>query len=416
MKILLISPRWSVYKRTAKNYQREMAAFPLTLGILASLSDGHEVRLVDEHREAVPFEEHWDLVGITATTYRSMRAYEIAERFRRKGTKVVLGGIHPTLMAEEALLHADAIVRGEAETIWKQVLGDAENDKLSGIYEGGTTHDMSQIPFPRRDLYGPRPQPAVWVQATRGCGLCCKFCYLQYTGWGAHRQRPIEAVIEEMSTLTQPITFIVDDNLYIDRDYAMSLMEKMIPLKLKWWSQAPTTVAYDKELLDLARRSGCFSFSIGFQTINKSSIDQCQIMQNRVERYQEIVATLHEANILVDATFIFGFDSDPPTIFRDTVAAIHDLEIDAYAFYFLTPYPGTPYFEQLEQEGRIFDRDWANYDWTYVVHQPKRMSLAELVNGFRWAYRTLDSTFQPTGFQKNQWTPSHWLRTDQEHP
>ncbi|MBN1945234.1 MAG: B12-binding domain-containing radical SAM protein [Bradymonadales bacterium] len=406
MRILFISPRWAGYKKTDRNYQREMAAYPLTLGILAGLSEGHQVRLVDEHREPVPFDEPWDLVGITTTTYRSNRAYQIADRFRELGIRVVLGGIHPTLMPTEALQHADAVVRGEAEPIWGRVLSDAENGTLGGLYEGGMTLDMASIPFPRRDLYGPQPQPTTWIQATRGCSLCCKFCYLQYTGWGTHRQRPVELVIEEMKTLSHNLIFLVDDNLFVDRDYAMSLMERMIPLNKLWWSQAPTTVAYDEELLELARRSGCYSFSIGFQSINRGGIRQCRVMQNRIERYHDIVRALHRHNILVDATFIFGFDADTPNIFQDTVDAITDLEIDAYAFYFLTPCPGTRYFDELDREGRIFNRNWEEYDWTYVVHTPKTMSVQELERGYHWAWNTLDNNFEQTAFVRERWALS----------
>ena len=392
MRVLLVSPKWAGHGHRKKIKVREDDVHPLTLGILAALSAGHQVRIVDEHVEPVPFDEPWDLVGITATTYRAPRAYAIADRFRARRVPVVLGGIHPTLLPEEGLGHADAVVRGEAESVWAEVLAAAARRQLGGVYQGGCVTDLARVPVPRRDLYRRPAHRAAWVQATRGCGLGCKFCYLQYTGWGAFRQRPVARVIEEIRQLRGRVVLFVDDNLFVDRDYALGLFRELAPLGKFWWAQAPTTACLDEELLDAAYRSGCFALSVGLQTVNQASMEQAQVMQNRIERYDEVVRNLHRHHILVDATFIFGFDADPPSIFRDTVEATRELALDSTTFYTLTPYPGTPYFAELEAEGRIVDRNWGHYDWDHAVIRPARMSPGELEAGIAWAYRTIDAT------------------------
>jgi radical SAM superfamily enzyme YgiQ (UPF0313 family) len=392
MRILLISPRWAGFGNRKKVKVREREVHPLTLGIIAALSGDHEVHIIDEQVQRIPFQETWDLVGITCTTYVAPQAYQIAGVFRSRGVPVIMGGVHPTLMPEECLRHGDSVVRGEAETVWERVLHDAEKRNLAPVYEGGAVTDMSLIPPPRRDLFHRPGRSAEYVQATRGCGWTCNYCYLQYVGWGAHRKRPLDEVIKEIRSIDRRFVLMVDDNLFVDREYALDLFRAMIPLGKFWWAQAPTTICWDDELLQAAYQSGCFALSIGFQTINTASIEQARVTQNRVERYREAVRNLHRHRLLVDGTFIFGFDADPPTIFRDTAEAVLDLELDTYTFYMLTPYPGTPYFAQLEEEERIIDYNWAHYDWDHVVMQPQGMSAEELATGVAWAYNTLDTS------------------------
>jgi len=393
MKILLVSPRWAGFGNRKKIKVREHEVHPLTLGIIAALSDTHDVRIVDEHVEAIPFTDEWDLVGITCTTYVAPRAYEIADQFRTHGVPVVMGGVHATLMPEECLEHCDAVVRGEAEPVWEQVLHDASRRGLAGLYEGDAAIDLAVAPIPRRELFHNPRQPAAYVQMTRGCGWTCRFCYLQHVGWGTFRTRPLERVMVELATIDQRVLLIVDDNLFVDREYALALFAEMEPLRKFWWAQAPVTACFDDELLDAAFRSGCFSLSVGFQTVSKASLEEAQIAQNRVDQYCEAVRNLHRHRILVDGTFIFGFDADPPTVFDDTVEAVRDMRLDSYTFYMLTPYPGTEFFRQYEQEGRIVDRNWSHYDWDHAVIRPERMSAEELTKGVARAYQKLDSSW-----------------------
>ena len=390
MRILLVSPRWAGFGNRKKIKVRESEVHPLTLAVIAGLCAGHQVRIVNEHIEALPSDETWDLVGITCTTFVAPRAYEIADGFRAKGVPVVLGGVHPSLMPSECLEHANAVVTGEAEPVWERVLDDTQAGRLEGIYEGGAGADLSRLPVPRRDLFAKGAGQAAFVQATRGCGLSCTFCYLKYVGWGAFRPRPLEQVLAEIRDLPQRYVLFVDDNLFVDRDYALALFAGLAPLQRFWWAQAPTTVGQDDELLAAAQRAGCFSLSLGFQTVHQGSLHQAEVMQNRISDYARTVHALHKHKILVDGTFIFGFDADPPSIFEDTVAAIRELRLDAHTFYMFTPYPGTPVFDRLDTEGRIRTKEWNRFDWDHAVHEPRGMTQQELQDGLAWAYRTLD--------------------------
>jgi len=406
MRILLVSPRWAGHGNRKKIKVREDEVHPLALGIIAALSEGHDVRIVNEHTHQVPYRDGWDLVGITSTTFTAPRAYEIAREFRTRGIPVVMGGVHPTLMPDECLDHCDTVVRGEAENVWRDVLRDAAENTLRPVYEGGVASDLSLVPTPRRDLFRAPRQAAAYVQATRGCGWTCEFCYLQYTGWGEHRKRPVERVVGEIRGIGQRIILFVDDNLFVDRDYALALLREVTPLRRFWWAQAPITVCFDEELLEACARSGCFALSVGFQTVSGPSIEEARVAQNRVERYGEAARNLHRHRILVDGTFIFGFDGDPPTIFDDTVAAVRDMDLDSYTFYMLTPYPGTPYFERLARAGRIVDQDWAHYDWDHAVLQPGSMSADELARGVARVYDALDTSWlrwAMRGLLRNRW-------------
>lgn len=319
-----------------------------------------------------------------------------------------MGGVHPTLAPEQCLQHCTSVVRGEAESIWKTVLYDAQNQNLKPLYHGDMIEDMSLVPIPGRNFFKNPNQPAAYFQATRGCGGTCDFCYLNYTGWNSHRKRNVADVIGELKLIPQRFILIVDDNLFVDRDYAIQLLREMAPIKKYWWAQAPTTICFDEELLQAAYNAGCFALSIGFQTINKSSLDLAKITQNRIEKYRQAVQNVHSHKILIDGTFIFGFDSDPPTIFANTVQAVRNMKLDAHTFYMLTPYPGTPYYQRLKDEGRIVDHNLAHYDWDHAVIQPRLMTADQLNEGVAWAYDTLSTSpirWLIKHLARNSWLP-----------
>ncbi|MFH1421149.1 MAG: cobalamin-dependent protein, partial [Planctomycetota bacterium] len=246
MKILLIKPKWFVHGGIYK-YLDSVKFTPLHITIIAALSEGHDVTVVDNDWEKIPYEQHFDLVGITCTTFTSERVYALADKFRSLGSKVVLGGVHPSLMPDECLQHADAVVIGEAEYIWREVLKDAENNSLKKKYHNPRPVDMNDVPFPRRDLLKTNYWMAS-VQATRGCPNSCKFCYLPHVPWSKHRKRDINLVYEEVKSLKQRYMFFVDDNMFADEDYAIELCERIAPLKKFWSIQAPTTIAYNNKL------------------------------------------------------------------------------------------------------------------------------------------------------------------------
>lgn len=390
LRILLIQPAWDGLSYRRKIKVNERAIHPLALGVVAALSGEHEVRIVDEARERVPDRaQDFDVVGISVNTFQAARAYRMGDRFRSQGVPVVFGGPHTALLSEECLEHADSIVVGDAEDTWPRVLEDVAGQGLQQRYLSANESGAA-MPAPRRDLFRKSSRQVAYCQISRGCANRCRFCYLQYMPNAGLRFREIGAVLAELRSLPQRVILFVDDNVFCNVDFACEVFRAVSPLGKRWWIQAPTNLHQDERLIPIMARSGCYAVSIGFQTASNLNNQQERIYQNRVEAYGELVQRLHRHGILVDGTFIFGFDGDEPSTFAATGELIRRLRLDTYTFYFLTPYPGTPYFDQFEREGRILHRDWSRYDWDHVVVRPKQMTTEELLAGVEHLYQELD--------------------------
>lgn len=404
MRILLIKPRWRVPGGVYR-FLDHVIFPPLNLGLLAALSPGHEVRIVDHDWEEIPWGEDFDLVGLTVTSFTSRRAFDLADAFRKKGARVVLGGVHACLMPDECREHSDAVVIGEAEYVWPQILRDAQTGRLRDRYVQERPTDMDDVPVPRRDLL--REDPLVgMVQATRGCPNACRFCYLPHVPWHRHRRRSLERVYEEVRALRQKMVFFVDDNLFADEDYALALCRTIAPLKKSWSVQAPTRVARNPRLLRAMRESGCFFVQVGFQTVHPESLKRAGVVQNRIEEYRELVRRFHRHGILVQGFFIFGFDGEDERIFGLTERCIREMDLEDALLYILTPYPGTPIYEQLEREGRLLVRDRDRYGWANAVFRPDRMSPRELEEGVQRTYDRLFPFFRSRAPSKIvRWLP-----------
>ncbi len=394
MNILLIQPKWQGlhYRRKIKVNEQEI--HPLSLGVVAALSGANKVRIIDEAIEEIPANiTDYDLIGLTVNTYTAPRAYYLAAEFRRQGKPVVFGGVHTSLMPEECLQHATAIVIGDAEDTWPVLLQDFESGRLKSKYISTCQAVGKDIPVPRRDLFKNANRKAAYCQVSRGCANQCKFCYLQYISGRSLRIRDIGEVYQELAALPESIILFVDDNLFCERDYALAFFKAITPLEKKWWIQAPTNIYNDEELITVLAESGCFSLSIGFQTANNFNNQQELILQNNVADYKKLVSLLHNYNILVDGTFIFGFDGDTKDTFKETENLIRYLELDTYTFYYLTPYPGTKYYDYFSRENRILTNNLAVFDWDHVVVDPKNMTAAELAQGVHDLYERLDKTY-----------------------
>jgi len=392
MRILLLKPQWFV-EGGIYRFLHGIRFTPLNLGILAALSEGHEVRVVDGDWAPVPYEEDFDLVGITVTTFTSARAYGIADRFREKGSRVVMGGVHPSILPRECLEHCDAVVVGEAEYVWQDLLRDAERGTLKAVYRHDTPVDMNDVPSPRRDLLSESSWFAC-VQATRGCVNRCRYCYLPMVPWRKYRKRDVDLVYEELKACRQHVIFFVDDNLFVDRQYAIELFKRIAPLGKLWSIQAPTAIAKDDELLEAMGQAGFFGVQVGFQTINDRSLQWARV-HNTVEQYRQIVSQFHKHKILVCGFFIFGFDDDTADIFKQTAGVIVDMDLDDAHLYILTPYPGTEFHEQLKEEGRLLEgKGPLDYGWANAVFKPKRMSPQELEQGVEQTYEALHGFFR----------------------
>jgi len=393
MRILLVKPKWFVHGGHYR-YLEHVRFTPLSLGILAALSGGHEVRIVDGDWDVIPCDEPFDLVGITTTTFTSERSYALAKQFARNGAKVVLGGVHPSIMSEECLRNVDSVVTGEAEYVWKGVLKDAEKGSLQRVYAAPRPTEMDDVPFPRRDLLA-EPSWFACLQATRGCPNSCRYCYLPSVPWRAFRKRSVELVSEEVRHLTQKLVFFVDDNLFADRAYALSVFRTLAPHRKTFAIQAPTTIGKDEELLDAMAAGGCFNVQIGFQSFNPRSLEWASVEHNRVEEYQTLVQRLHARGILTTGFFMFGFDTDDPGTFDRTVEMIKRIGVDEAHLYILTPWPGTSFYAQFQQEGRLLpDTHRSRFGWSHAVFQPRQMTADELERGVQRMYDELYPHFK----------------------
>lgn len=390
MKIILILPRGPMYRYKDGIFKKSIRYAPLTLTTLASLIPQEidaEIDIIDEGIENLPQDFDADLVGITAITGTAMRAYAIADNIRKKGIAVVLGGVHPTLMPQEAMLHADSVVNGFAEESWPQLLRDFTQNKMKQLYTQSPTLSLACLPLPRRDLLKRKGYVTVdTIQATRGCVNFCDFCVVP-VAWG-HRMyfRPIKDVIKEMEQIESKDIFFVDVSPIEDRKYALELYGAMIPLKKRWVSPATIKIADDEELLKVAAQSGCRGLLIGFESASQQTLKKMGKGFNYVDKYKLQVQRLHDYGIAIQACFVFGFDTDDKTVFKRTVELANELKLDLPRYTAYTPFPGTPIFNKLKSEGRILEYNWSFYDAQHVVFKPVLMSSEELQEGLYWAW------------------------------
>lgn len=346
-----------------------------------------EVKLTDERLEPIDFDEATDLVAISAMTYQASRAYAIADAFRERRTKVILGGPHPSVLPQEAALHADAVVVGEAEGILSQLLKDLQNDMLKGVYRCGERVELSHLALPRRDLLrGKGYLPVDLIQVARGCPVNCEFCSVPGTFGREYRIRPLPDVLSEIGTLS-PHLFFVDDNLLIKKSYTEKLLQAVLPLDRKWVCLGSLRVADDPGLLHLMAQSGCWLMYVDMGPWLSANLSEKNKGLHQKERCLDQIRKIHEAGIEVIGSFAFGFDHDDPGVFERTVRFAQEARLDEVEFLVLTPYPKTRLFERLEEEGRIVERDWAKYNTMHVVFQPKCMSADQLLEGYRQAWR-----------------------------
>jgi radical SAM superfamily enzyme YgiQ (UPF0313 family) len=369
-----------------------MAYAPTTLTQLAALVPEHlnaQIELFDEGVSIFdPEKIDADLVGLSVLTPNAARAYTMAACLKKRGITVVLGGVHPTLLPDEAALHADAVVIGFAEKSWPALLEDFANKKLRKIYSDDYKEEFrNSLPVPRYDLLKKRKYFLPYtLEATRGCMNKCTFCVISgCSNYSSFVSRDIEAVTSQIqSSGAKNITFL-DSSPTENPEYIKSLYRRLIPLKIKWNSSITLKVAEDKDWLELASKSGCNGVLIGFESLNQESLSGGNKNFNQVNRYKDAIRKLHDHNITVLACFVFGFDSDTPDIFQRTVDFVNEAKIDLLNYTILTPYPQTAIYNQLLAEGRIIDTEWKNYNGAKVVFQPARMSVSELQKGYEKA-------------------------------
>jgi len=354
--------------------------------LAARVPPGWEVIHVDEEAEEIDWNLDADVVGITFHTPSTFHAYDIARRFRSRGICVAMGGPHVTLLPEEARQHADVIFIGEAEGLWEEFLKSFESGSYLCAYQQTSAPSIDNIPMARKELFHRRDYTNGVLFATRGCPGQCDFCTIAVMYRHKLRKRPISEVAAEYASFKGNVIIFWDDNIAGDMEYAKRLFRAIAPYR-KWWSsQVSIHAGGDDKFLEAAAESGCKQLFLGLESVCQQSMAEVNKGFNRVEEYLRIIERIHSHGIAVQAGIVFGFDHDTPEIFKDTLDLLENAGVQNATFNILTPFPGTPLFRKMEAEGRILTRDWRKYNGRDdVVYQPKHMSVAELLAGFRYA-------------------------------
>lgn len=419
-RLLLVDPypRDNPYRLTAS--ERRAVWFPkLSLPTIAAYTPEYwDIDLVDEAVEDIDFDYPCDMVGLSIMTCYAPRAYEIAKEFRKRGKTIVMGGVHPTYCPDEALQHADAIVCGEAEDLWPQLVADYEAGRMQRMYKMTAFPALENYKSPRVELLSPDAYMTRQCSfTTRGCHFDCEFCSVSPFNGKTTRRRPVDEVITELQNVQRwirselvermrdeplwqaflsmlkirvgiedgSIVAFVDDLHNSNRAYCRELWTALKPLKLKWGCQSTLFLADDEEMVKLAAESGCVSVFVGMESLDEDCLDETNKPFNRVQKFAQEIKMFHDYGIMVNPGIVFGFDNDDEAVFERAVDFLTKNQVELAYFNVLTPLPGTALFDRYKKADRIFDWDWSKYDGKHVVFQPSRMTPEQLQEGFHWA-------------------------------
>lgn len=380
---------------------REIEALPsLGLLTLAGMSPPHIGAEYLEVRDFQEIPDRFDAIALSTLSATAKETYAIAARIREKGIPVILGGLHATLAPQEAARHVDALVIGEGEVVWPQVLKDLENGNLQPIYDARTIKpfDFREAPMPRFDLLQPDRYPRFTVQTQRGCPYACEFCAASMRLSPSFRTKPVEKIIAELHRLRElfnrPFIEFADDNTFADKRHGRALMKAMAKENFRWFTETDVSVADDEDLLRMMRDAGCHQVLIGFESPRFESLDGVEKKSNwkarRTDRYLRAIETIQKHGISVNGCFILGLDGDGPESFENVfrfveLSGLYDVQIT-----YLTPFPGTPLWTRLSEEGRLLSADATERCTLFDINfQPTHMSVEQLKTGFHQLTRRL---------------------------
>jgi len=417
MKILLIHPK----RRDKYNYTGKIKAYipPLTLPVLAGLTPkGIDVELCDESVDTVNFDTDADLIGITGITSQINRGYEIADAFRRRGKKVVMGGIHVSAMPDEAKDHADSILIGEAEDLWEAIIEDFRNNRLKKEYTADAYTNFKKLVIPRYDLLkldryrrsSGTNLPRLPIQASRGCPFNCNFCSVTKF-WGPKiRTKPLENVEKELLQIKSLGTnriFFTDDNFIADISYTKNLLDLLKKHDFSWICQVSTNIYRHEDLIVEMSKAGCSALYMGIETFSEENLEDINKKFNKMADYETLFALFNKSNIRVTASMIIGLDGDTRESLDYMVRKLIHLKVSYALFYILMPLPGTQLREQFLRENRIINYNWDHQNGTQVTFQPRSFQVEELqdyywnLNKNFYSYQSIIRRLFTTGNLKN---------------
>lgn len=397
MNIVLIQPSQLDDNQKPIRYRKMLVPF-LSLPTVAGLTPReYSITIVNDYVEDIDYTQPADLVGITGLTCQAPRAYQIAREFKKRGVQTIMGGIHASAVPDDVLNHFDSVLIGEAEGVWKTVLDDVKNNRrLKRIYRTKNKPDLQTLNIPRFDLinkkhYFKKPFSRLYdgipIQTTRGCPFKCDFCsVMNYLG-NTIRKKPIKHVIKEIQAHPASYYLFTDDNIIGDPEYAEALFKALIPLKIKWYSQASTNFINHPHLISLASQSGCLGLLMGIETIDTKALKAINKYHNHPSKYAELLRTLKEHDILVDPSIICGLDNDTPENFDHTINELMAMDSHFLILFYLTPLPMSPFYERIKSENRILTDDWSKYDGLHPIIKYNNFSETQIADIYWNTYK-----------------------------
>lgn len=392
-KILLIQPTpYDQNKMPIKKSRLYFVGLAMPL-LAAMMPSDYEVEIVLEILEDIPWDTDADLIGISSMGHGVIRTIDIAKKFKDMGKTVILGGYMASIMAEEATQYCDAVVVGDAELVWEDLLKDYEKGMLKHIYENNLSKGFYSTPIPRFDLIvNKKIGDFLPVQAGRGCPNVCSFCSVACLYEGHYIKKPLEEVVRDIKQI-KDLGFnkflLLDDNIFSDREYLMKLLKEIKSLKMEWMSQCDIRIGREDALLEALSHSGCTALSFGLESISKESLLGMNKAWANPDEYPQLIQNIQSYGIDVSTEMVVGGDGDTLESIRNTKNFIEDNKISVPRFYILTPIPGTKFFEEIVRENRLVKDDIYSFDGTEAVHLPKHMTPKELTNAYWELYRSL---------------------------
>lgn len=391
---LLINPFYP--KDPHASFGKHVLTPSLALTSVAAATPAHwSVAYWDENllQGPPPWEPFPQVVGITVHLTFAQRAFELAQWYRDRGARVVLGGLHVMSCPEECEPYADVLVVGEGVQVWAKILEDFEKGELKPGYFGNFRTPYRKDPAPRRDLLPRRSfLTTTSLIATRGCHNRCGFCYLSTEGLHMpYQMRDVDQVVEEFKVDNQPYAVFIDNNLGSRPEYLYQLCHALQPIERIWSAAVSIDVTDHPRLVREMALAGCTGVFVGFESLQPRNITEAGKKSPSPEDYARRVRILHDNGIQVNGSFVLGFDHDEPDVFARTVDWIETNRLECATFHILTPYPGTPLFDQMKREDRLIHQDWSRYDTAHVVFRPKQMTAEQLAEGYAWSYNRLFS-------------------------